>query len=153
MGIADIWMRSSGSDLRFHIATVLGISMDDWNILAPNSGLFNSRGSLLSEEMWKQMLQLSLVFRRFYTTDENGSQEQGQWIRLLGLPVVGDSNARSSRSSSTIISAKTKKAILTLLEFHPRLAKTGTLRSREFRGMFRAEFLANKKRQEAEFLS
>ena len=34
VGIADIWMRSSGIDLRFHIATVLGISMDDWNILA-----------------------------------------------------------------------------------------------------------------------
>ena len=25
MGIADIWMRASGSDLHFHIATVLGI--------------------------------------------------------------------------------------------------------------------------------
>ncbi len=135
MGIADIWMRSSGSDLGFHIATVLGISMDDWNILAPNSGLFNSRGSLLSEEMWKQMLQLSLVFRRFYTTDENGSQEQGQWIRLLGLSVVGDSSARSSRSSSTIISAEDKEsdslspmskdAVFNLLELHHRLEQTG----------------------------
>ena len=33
MGIADIWMRASGSDLRFHTATILGISMDEWNIL------------------------------------------------------------------------------------------------------------------------
>ena len=117
----------------------------------------------MSEEMWKQMLQLSLVFRRFYTTDENGSQEQGQWIRLLGLPVVGDSNAHSSRSSSTIISAEDKEsdslspmskdAVFNLLEFQHWLEKTGKLRSREFRGMFLAEFMANKKRKEAEFLS
>jgi len=35
LGITDIWMRESGSDLRFHIATVFGISMAEWNILAP----------------------------------------------------------------------------------------------------------------------
>ena len=46
-----------------------------------------------------------------------------------------------------------KDAVFNLLEFHHRLEKTGKLRSREFRGMFLAEFLANKKREEAEFLS
>ena len=78
MGIADIWMRASGSDLRFHVATVLGISMVEWNILAPNSGLFKSNGSLSTEDFWKQRLQLSIVFRKFKTRDENGSQEQGR---------------------------------------------------------------------------
>ena len=31
----------------------------------------------------KQSLQLSVAFHRIYTTDENGSQEQGHWIRFL----------------------------------------------------------------------
>ena len=65
MGIADIWMRASESDLRFHNATVLGISMVEWNILAPNSGLFKSNGTLSTEDVWRQRLQLSLTFRKF----------------------------------------------------------------------------------------
>jgi hypothetical protein len=56
--------------------------MAEWNILAPNSGLFNERGSLLSEKIWMHRLQLSLVFRKFKTRDENGSQEQGQWNKV-----------------------------------------------------------------------
>ena len=49
--------------------------MDEWNILAENSGLFDSRCSLLKEEIWKQSLQLVVVFHRIYITDENGFQE------------------------------------------------------------------------------
>ena len=150
MGIADIWMRASGSDLRFHIATVLGICMDEWNSLAPNSGLFNSRGSLLAEEIWKQKLQLSLVFRRFKTRDENGFQEQGQWIRFLGLPVAGDSIGCFKRSLSSAedkdrdaLAPISEDAVFNLLEFQYRLEQKGKLRSREFRGALLTDFLAN----------
>ena len=73
VGIADILMRASKNDDRFHIATVKGVSMDELNILAPNCGLFDSRCSPLKEEIWKQ--RLHVVFRRIYATDENGSQE------------------------------------------------------------------------------
>ena len=58
--------------------------MDEWNILAPNSGLFDSICSLLKEEIRKQSLQLVVVFHRIYITDENGFQEATRTIdRIL----------------------------------------------------------------------
>ena len=78
--------------------------------------------------------------------------------------MVGDSSGRSSRSSSTISSAEDKEsdplapmsedAVFNLLEaIHHRLEETGKLRSREFRGPFLGDFLAEKKREEAEKVS
>ena len=45
-GIYDIWMRVHEIDSAFHIATILGISIDDWDILAPHSGLFDSSNKI-----------------------------------------------------------------------------------------------------------
>ena len=42
---------------------------------APDSGLFDAWCSLLKEEIRKQRLQLSVIFRRIYNLDENQSQE------------------------------------------------------------------------------
>ena len=73
--IADNWMRASRNDDHFRIATVLVFFVDEWSIFAPDSGLFDSRYSLLKEEIWKLRLQLSIIFLRVYTLYENQSQE------------------------------------------------------------------------------
>lgn len=44
-GINTIWMKASG-DERYHIANVLGISIDEWEEAKPISGLFYIYGSI-----------------------------------------------------------------------------------------------------------
>ena len=62
-GIYNIWMRADGgSDSPFHIASVLGFSIDDWNILAPHSGLFD-KCNTIKKELWGCKLQMEIDFR------------------------------------------------------------------------------------------
>jgi len=55
-----------GNDSPFHIASILGISIEDWDILAPHSGLFDVRGRIQSK-MWVRNLQLEAKFDNFKT--------------------------------------------------------------------------------------
>ena len=88
-------MRARRNDDSFRITTFSGqvksssgLSVDEWNIFAPDSGLFDSRCRLLKEEIWKQRLQLSMIFLRVYTLYENQSQEatrsMDQILRFTG---------------------------------------------------------------------
>ena len=75
--------------------------------------------------------------------------------------MVGDGIGCSSRSSvgsaedkeSDPLAPMNEDAVFNLLEFHHRLEQTGRLRSREFRGPFLRDSLAEKKREEAEKVS
>ena len=60
-------MRAHGIDSPFYIANILGISIDDWDILAPHSGLFESCNKI-NKELWGRKLQLVIDFRDFDTT-------------------------------------------------------------------------------------
>ena len=64
-----------GNDSPFHIASVLGISIEDWDILAPHSGLFDVRGRIQSKT-WVRNLQMEVKFEDFYTVSACGAQEQ-----------------------------------------------------------------------------
>ena len=90
-------MRAHGIDSPFHIATILGISIDDWDILAPHSGLFDSSNRILKEHIWGRKLQLEVEFRDFKTLSSTGAQEQSLWFRFVGLPRIADQ--RTSRSN------------------------------------------------------
>jgi hypothetical protein len=65
-GIYDIWMRASRSDSPYHIASIFGISIDDWDILAPHSGLFHARDRIQSI-MWWCNLKLEVELNDFKT--------------------------------------------------------------------------------------
>ena len=75
-GIDDIWIRADGeSDSPFHIASVLGFSIDDWNILAPHSGLFD-KCNTIKKELWGCKLQMEIDFRDFDTTNSKGDRKR-----------------------------------------------------------------------------
>jgi hypothetical protein len=61
-------MRAHEIDSPVHIATILGISIDDWDILAAHSGLFDSTNRILKEHIWGRKLQTEIDFRDFDTT-------------------------------------------------------------------------------------
>jgi hypothetical protein len=66
--IDDLWIRADGeSDSPFHIASILGILIDDWDILAPHSGLFDSSNKI-KKDLWGRKLQMEIDFRDFDTT-------------------------------------------------------------------------------------
>jgi len=99
-GIADIWMRAHGSnDSPFHIASVLGICIDEWDTLAPYSGLFDASGRMKST-MWSRLLELEVDSRPCSTIGANGERENWMWFRFVGFP--RKENPRSSRASSMI---------------------------------------------------
>ena len=75
-GINDIWMRAHGSDSPFHIATILGISIDDWDILASHCGLFDASNRIKKQHIWTRMLQLEVQFRDFDTTSSKGDRKR-----------------------------------------------------------------------------
>ena len=68
--IYDIWMREHGSDSPLYIASILGILIDDWYILASHSGLFDARGRILSI-MWWRNLQMEVEFDDFKALHTN----------------------------------------------------------------------------------
>ena len=72
-GIYDIWMRAHRIDSPFHIVTILGISIDDWDILTPHSGLFGSSNRILKEHIWGRKLQIEIDFRDFDITSSKGA--------------------------------------------------------------------------------
>ena len=76
--IYDIWMRVHWSDSPFHIASILGILSDDWDILAPHSGLFDSCNTIKTE-LWGRKLQMEIDFRGFDAASSKGDRK-----RLLG---------------------------------------------------------------------
>ena len=55
-----------GNESPFHVASVLGISIQDWDILAPHSGLFYVRGRIQSI-MWWCNLKLEVELNEFKT--------------------------------------------------------------------------------------
>jgi hypothetical protein len=63
-------MRAHGIDSQVHIATILGISIDDWDILAPFSGLFDS-SNRIQTNTWVRKLQFEVKFEDFYTVSSN----------------------------------------------------------------------------------
>ena len=65
-------MRAHEIDSPVHIATILGISIDDWDILAPHSGLFDLSNRILKEHIWGRKLQIEIDFRDFDTTSSKG---------------------------------------------------------------------------------
>ena len=63
-------MRAHGIDSPFCIANILGIPIDDWDILAPHSGLFESCNKI-KKELWGRKLQMEIDFRDLETTSSN----------------------------------------------------------------------------------
>ena len=55
-----------GNESPFHVASVLGIPIEDWDILAPQSGLFYARGRIQSI-MWWCNLKLEVELNEFKT--------------------------------------------------------------------------------------
>jgi len=53
-------------DFLFHIASVLGILIDDWDMLVSHSCLFVARGRIQSI-IWRRNLQLEVKFDNFKT--------------------------------------------------------------------------------------
>ena len=93
-------MRAHGNnDSPFHIASILGISIEDWDILAPFSGLFDS-SNRIQTNTWVRKLLLEVKFEDFYTVSANGDAEHWKWFRFVGLPRTGD--LRTSRSNPMI---------------------------------------------------
>jgi hypothetical protein len=68
-------MRAHWIDSPFCIANILGIPIDDWDILAPHSGLFESCNKI-KKELWGRKLQLEIDFRDFDTTSSKGDQKR-----------------------------------------------------------------------------
>ena len=58
------------NDSPFHIASMLGILIKDWDILAPFSGLFDS-SNRIQTNTWVRKLQLEVKFEDFYTVSSN----------------------------------------------------------------------------------
>ena len=54
----------------FHIVSILGILIDDWDILASHSGLFDARGRIHSI-MWWRNLQMEVEFDDFKALHTN----------------------------------------------------------------------------------
>ena len=51
-GIANIWMRIDGEDKLFRMLSVLGIFLQQWDLVAPFTGLFKKNGSIISRDLW-----------------------------------------------------------------------------------------------------
>ena len=68
-------MRAHGVDSLFCIANILGIPIDDWDILAPHSGLFESCNKI-KKELWGRKLQMEIDFRDFDTTSSKGDRKR-----------------------------------------------------------------------------
>jgi len=68
-------MRAHGIDSPFCIANILGIPIDDWDILAPHSGLFESCNKI-KKELWGRKLQMEIDFRDFDTTSSKGDRKR-----------------------------------------------------------------------------
>ena len=68
-------MRAHGIDSPFFIANILGIPIDDWDILAPHSGLFESCNKI-KKELWGRKLQMEIDFRDFDTTSSKGDRKR-----------------------------------------------------------------------------
>ena len=68
-------MRAHGIDSQVHIATILGISIDDWDILAPHSGLFDSSNKI-KKDLWGRKLQMEIDFRGFDAASSKGDQKR-----------------------------------------------------------------------------
>ena len=122
-GINNIWMRASGEE-RYHIATVLGISMDEWKIAIALSGLFDTDGRVKTGS-WNGLLKLKVEFRSFNTTDLNGIQNNCKWFRFDTLE--GDLETDES------LTPRTAAAEEYLDDFYERLRVGSTLKSRIFR--------------------
>ena len=68
-------MRAHGIDSPFCIANILGIPIDDWDILAPHSGLCDS-SNRIKKEQWGRKLQMEIDFRDFDTTSSKGDRKR-----------------------------------------------------------------------------
>ena len=78
-------MRAHGVDSLFCIANILGIPIDDWDILAPHSGLFESCNKI-KKELWGRKLQMDIGFRDFDTTRTKCDQDPCLWFPFINLP-------------------------------------------------------------------
>ena len=104
-GIQNVWMKAVGRD-RYHVTNILGISLDEWDLAIPFSGLFR-RENQLKCDVWSMKLKLKVEFNDFVTSDEFGKRDQCKWFRFVGP--LNPSAERSSRKrhSSTIFEADT----------------------------------------------
>ena len=78
-------MEAHVTDSPLHIASILIISNDDWDILAPHSGLFDS-SNRIKKELWGRKLQMDIGFRDFDTTRTKGDQDLCLWFPFINLP-------------------------------------------------------------------
>ena len=60
-GIANISMRIDGEDKLFHVVTVLGISRQQRDLVAPFIRLFKKNGSIISRDLWGVKRTKSLI--------------------------------------------------------------------------------------------
>ena len=68
-------MEAHVTDSQFHVASILIISNDDWDILAPHSGLFDSCNTIKTE-LWGRKLQMEIDFRGFDAASSKGDRKR-----------------------------------------------------------------------------
>ena len=77
LGLSKFWMRDVG-DERYHMASVLGIEKEIWDILKPQSSLYKSDGRMLTNT-WGTKLKLTVITRTSQFRDENNNNSNCLW--------------------------------------------------------------------------
>ena len=75
-----------------HIASFIGVSGDEWDDAMQFSGLFNTRGQIISRN-WAKLLKLAVTFRKCESIGEDGDRVQSLRVRFPGsldLVLVAD---------------------------------------------------------------
>ena len=149
-GIANIWMRIDGEDKVFHLVTVFGISRQQWDLVAPLTGLFRRMVRLFaSRDLWGVKLGLRIAFDNFQTMESNGHLKNSLWFRFVedsmdkdheeGVALSSRRHSRMSKAdiqldatrASTPMSAESIKQKL-LDQFYEDLRQCGKLRAKMF---------------------
>ena len=115
--VQDLRYLVHGSDAPFHIGSIFGISIDDWDILATHSGLFDS-SNRIKKDMWGRKLQLDVDFRDFDTASTTEDRDQSLWIRFLGLSMISPGDLKAT---DTLAPSTSDDAVFSILQFHNRL--------------------------------
>ena len=139
LGLGDIWMRDVG-DERYHMASVLGIEKEFWDILKPLSSLYKSNGKMSQANIWEKKLKLTVLTRPNQGRDKNSEQSKCNWYRFLGPAVVNSSrNTRGNYQFSETevrfndnLCARSEDAEENLLKFYQERESKGLLRAQQF---------------------
>ena len=138
LGLGNFWMRDVG-DERYHMATVLGIEKEVWDILKPLSSLYKSDGRM-NTNTWEDKLKLTVITRASQFQGENGKHRNSVWYRFLGPAVV--SSSRNTRGNYLLsetevrfndnLCARSEDAEENLLKFYQERESKGLLRAQQF---------------------